>query len=76
MTKIGQYVKDERKRLKIRQEDFASQAGVSSRFVRDLEQGKESMRLDKVNQVLNVLGMEVGAVPMPRKEEHKQRRAG
>ncbi|WP_235890155.1 helix-turn-helix domain-containing protein [Flavobacterium gawalongense] len=37
-------------------------AGVGLRFVRDLEQGKETVRLDKVNQVLQLFGYQVGAV--------------
>ena len=37
-------------------------AGVGLRFVRELEQGKKTLRLDKVNQVLALFGAEVGAV--------------
>ena len=33
------------------------------RFVRELEQGKQTLRIDKVNQVLALFGYEVGAVP-------------
>ena len=43
------------------QEEFAMRSGLSLRFVRDLEQGKETVRLDKVNQALAMFGME--AVP-------------
>ena len=38
------------------QEDLAEKAGVGLRFIRDLEQGKQSLRLDKVNQVLALFG--------------------
>lgn len=44
------------------QEELASKAGVGLRFVRDLEQGKKTLRLDKVNQVLSLFGKEVGVV--------------
>lgn len=42
--------------------DLAEKAGVGLRFVRDLEQGKASLRLDKVNQVLDLFGSEVGVI--------------
>ena len=38
------------------------------RFVRELEQGKETLRLDKINQVLNLFGTECGPVAMAQKE--------
>lgn len=43
--------------------------GVGLRFIRDVEQGKESVRLDKLNQVLNYFGLEVSAVKMRRDHE-------
>ena len=46
------------------QVDLAEKSGVGLRFVRDLEQGKPTLRLDKVNQVLALFGHEVGAVPI------------
>jgi y4mF family transcriptional regulator len=61
MITIGKYVKAERKKLGLTQEEFALRAGLGLRFVRDLEQGKETVRLDKVNQALQMFGME--AVP-------------
>ena len=39
------------------------------RFIRELEQGKPTLRLDKVNQILNLFGYEVGAVPMTKTDE-------
>ncbi|EXY66186.1 hypothetical protein M115_1460 [Bacteroides fragilis str. 3719 T6] len=48
--------------------DLSEKAGVGLRFVRELEQGKESLRLDKVNQVLSLFGSQVGVVAT-RKEE-------
>lgn len=66
MNKIGQYIKRERKKLGFTQEEFAVRAGLGIRFVRELEQGKMTVRLDKVNQALYMFGME--AVP-GRKED-------
>ena len=61
MSTIGDYVKRERKKLGITQQEFSMRSGLGLRFVRDLEQGKESVRMDKVNQALRMFGME--AVP-------------
>lgn len=58
MNVIGTYVKTERKKLGMTQEEFAIRSGLGLRFVRDLEQGKETVRLDKVNQALRMFGME------------------
>ncbi len=58
------YVKEERKALGLTQVDLASQAGVGLRFVRDLEQGKTTLRMDKVNQVLALFGSKLGPVPL------------
>ena len=61
MSKIGEYIKQERKKAGLTQEEFAMRSGLGIRFVRELEQGKETVRLDKVNQALGMFGME--AVP-------------
>ena len=61
MNKIGTFIKVERKKAGLTQEEFALRSGLGLRFVRDLEQGKETVRLDKVNQALAMFGME--AVP-------------
>ncbi len=49
-------VKARRKELGITQQELADRAGVGLRFLRELEQGKETLRLDKVNQVLAMFG--------------------
>jgi y4mF family transcriptional regulator len=59
---LAGFVKDKRKSVKLTQPELAEKAGVGLRFIRELEQGKESLRLDKVNQVLQLFGYEVGAV--------------
>lgn len=62
--KLREFVKEKRSVNNLTQQELAEKAGVGLRFVRDLEQGKESLRLDKVNQVLKLFGFEVGAVPL------------
>ena len=58
---ISEFIKTERKKAGLTQEEFALRAGLGLRFVRELEQGKETVRMDKVNQALGMFGME--AVP-------------
>jgi y4mF family transcriptional regulator len=58
MNKISEFVKRERKKAGLTQEEFALRSGLGLRFVRELEQGKETVRLDKVNQALGMFGME------------------
>ena len=60
---LSLFVKEMRKRFGLTQVDLAAKAGVGLRFVRELEQGKQTLRIDKVNQVLALFGYEVGAVP-------------
>ena len=67
MEKLSQFVKQRRKSLGLTQEDLSFKAGVGLRFVRELEQGKESLRLDKVNQVLALFGHEMTPFPKERK---------
>lgn len=61
MSAISDFIKQNRKELGLTQEEFAIRSGLGLRFVRELEQGKETVRLDKVNQALAMFGME--AVP-------------
>ena len=61
MSTISEFVKKERKKAGLTQEEFALRSGLGLRFVRELEQGKETVRLDKVNQALGMFGMK--AVP-------------
>ncbi|HAC16018.1 MAG TPA: transcriptional regulator [Bacteroidetes bacterium] len=69
MNKLSKFVKKRRKSLGLTQEDLSFKAGVGLRFVRDLEQGKESLRMDKVNQVLTLFGHELGPLKSERNEE-------
>ena len=63
---LSDFVKEKRNAARLTQPELAEKAGVGLRFIRDLEQGKETMRLDKVNQVLQLFGYQVGAIPMDR----------
>ena len=56
------FVKEMRKQFGLTQVDLAEKSGVGLRFVRELEQGKTTLRLDKVNQVLALFGRKVGTV--------------
>ncbi|MFV2081757.1 MAG: type II toxin-antitoxin system Y4mF family antitoxin [bacterium] len=53
---IGQKVKELRKQTGLTQEELATRSGVGLRFVRELEQGKQTVRVDKVDQVLALFG--------------------
>lgn len=61
---LSTFVKTQRKLVKLSQEELAFKAGVGLRFLRELEQGKETLRLDKVNQVLELFGKQVGVTNM------------
>ena len=67
MKEIAAFIKEKRKAAGLTQEEFAARAGLGLRFVRDLEQGKETVRMDKVNQALAMFGMK--AVPGKADEE-------
>jgi len=53
---IGSFVREQRKQAGLTQEEFAFRSGLGLRFVRDLEQGKPTVRLDKVNKALEMFG--------------------
>ena len=61
MNKIAQFVKTHRRAAGLTQEEFAMRSGLGLRFVRELEQGKKTVRLDKVNIALGMFNME--AIP-------------
>jgi len=68
MNKIAEYIKEQRKLAGLTQEQFAIRSGLGLRFVRELEQGKETVRLDKVNVALSMFNMEA----VPGEKEVKQ----
>ena len=63
---ISAHIKKKRKINNLTQPELAIKAGVGLRFIRDLEQGKTTMRMDKVNDVLRLFGEELGVVCMSR----------
>lgn len=67
MNEIAEYIKKARREAGLTQKEFALRSGLGLRFVRDLEQGKETVRMDKVNQALAMFGMT--AVPGRMKHE-------
>ena len=67
--KIAEFVKEMRKQYKLTQVDLSEKSGVGLRFIRELEQGKETLRLDKLNQVLNLFDYEVGPIKQKRNEK-------
>lgn len=63
MNNLSTTVKMLRKQYNLTQEELSLKSGVGLRFVRDLEQGKETLRLDKVNQLLDFFNYEMVATP-------------
>ncbi len=56
---IAQFIKEQRSKSGLTQEDLAAKSGVGLRFVRELEQGKDTLKMDKVNQVLQLFGYQL-----------------
>jgi y4mF family transcriptional regulator len=65
---LSDFLKNKRKQLNLTQQQLAGKAGVGLRFIRDLEQGKTTLRMDKVNQVLKLFGQELGPKPINREK--------
>jgi y4mF family transcriptional regulator len=63
MNKTIRFIKTERKKNGLTQRDLAFKAGVGIRFLRELEQGKKTVRCDRVNQILALFGHELAPVP-------------
>lgn len=68
---IASFVKYSRHKARMTQEELAERAGVGLRFIRDLEQGKETLRLDKVNQVLQLFGYVLSPGPERKKDAYE-----
>lgn len=66
---LGEFVKKRRKMLSLTQPELAEKAGVGLRFVRELESGKETLRVDKVNQVLSLFGHHLAPVTASKKTD-------
>lgn len=68
MNNLSTTVKMLRKQYNLTQEELSLKSGVGLRFVRDLEQGKETLRLDKVNQLLDFFNYEMVATSKVNKQ--------
>ena len=66
METVSEFLKRKRKETGLTQEEFALRSGLGLRFVRELEQGKKSCRMDKVNQALEMFGDCLGVVKIER----------
>jgi y4mF family transcriptional regulator len=62
MKNLPAFVKEKRKQAKLTQSAFAERAGVALTVIRKIEQGKENLQLEKVNQVLKMFGHELAPV--------------
>ncbi len=62
-TQLSQTVKNLRKEYGLTQEELAMKSGVGLNFVRNLEQGKPTLRMDKVNQLLDLFNYTLTATP-------------
>ena len=56
---LSAFLKQQRKQSNLTQEELAAKSGVGLRLVREIEQGKATMRMDKVNQILALFGAEL-----------------
>lgn len=54
--KLSTFLKEMRKENSLTQKELSAKAGVGLRLIRDMEQGKATLRIDKVNQVLALFG--------------------
>lgn len=62
MNVLSEFVKEKRKEINLTQEEFAERAGVALTVIRKIEQGKENLNLEKVNQVLKMFGHSLAPV--------------
>ena len=67
-TELAKFVKRKRKETNLTQVELADKAGVGLKFVRDLEQNKKTLRMDKVNDVLILFGHQLGPTVMDRSQ--------
>ena len=67
-SELGNRVRERRRALGVTQIELSALAGCSPAFLRNLEQGKRSVRLDKLNDVLEVLGLTLTVVDTEKSE--------
>lgn len=61
-TPLNKFVQLKRKSLKMTQKEMSEKSGVGIRFVRELEKGKQTLKMDKINQVLDLFGFVLGPI--------------
>ena len=65
--RLEEYIRNKRKLHNLTQHELAERSGVGYRFIRELENGKPTVRMDKVNQVLSLFGEELQPVKIAKK---------
>jgi len=65
---LSRFIKERRKAAGLTQPELAQKAGVGLRFIRELEQGKQTLRMDKVNQVLKLFGHRLAPIVSNRED--------
>ena len=65
---LQEFIKEKRKQANLTQPELAAKAGVGLRFIVEMEQGKSSLRMDKVNQVIRLFGHELAPIPFNRQK--------
>ena len=63
---LSNFVRESRRAARLTQPELAAKAGVGLRFIRNLEQGKTSLRTDTANKVLFLFGKQLGPVDLSR----------
>jgi y4mF family transcriptional regulator len=66
---LNKFVRLKRKSLKKTQKEMSEKSGVGIRFIRELERGKKTLKMDKVNQVLDLFGYELRPIETTRNNE-------
>jgi len=69
MTELAGLIKEKRRENGLSQLDLSLKSGLGLRLIREIEQGKTSMRMDKVNQLLALFGLEL--MPVAKKKRHE-----
>jgi len=70
-NEISSFVKSMRKKVGLTQKQLSDRAGVGLRFIREMEQGKQTLQVDKVNQVLYLFGHKLGPVKINAGDENE-----
>jgi y4mF family transcriptional regulator len=68
---LNKFVRLKRKSLKMTQKEMSEKSGVGIRFIRELERGKKTLKMDKINQVLDLFGYELGRIETTRNNEER-----